>query len=312
MGGGNWRSKRCFLSTVWLVMSVASSPETALLSPRARLLLFLAIVLGIMIRTVAFDGPVLDHHFMRQSDTAAIARNFANEGMDFFHPRIDWRGDTPGYVESEFPIYTYSVAVLYRLFGEHEELARGLNILLFAFTSLVLFDFVRRMFGSTTALLSVFFMSVMPLSAYFTRTFQPDTLMVLASLSSIYFFWRWSNEKRIEFLAISAVAVSVAILIKPMNVYLGAPILYLCFTRLGWGFLRKIELWAFGAVALLPAFAWYSYAYGIWIHDGNTFFRPYSAVSFSWLIGEGDGSPAFEIRRRSLISDMLWRIGYLV
>jgi len=41
----------------------------------------------------------------READIASIARNYYREDMNLFSPRIDWRGDGPGYVEMEFPIY---------------------------------------------------------------------------------------------------------------------------------------------------------------------------------------------------------------
>ena len=99
--------------------------------------------------------------------------------MNLFYPRVDWRGASTGFVESEFQIFTFLVVAFYRVLGEHVEIARAFNITFFALTTLVLFDFGRRMFSVPAALLAVFFLSFNPLHAYFSRTFQPDALMVL-------------------------------------------------------------------------------------------------------------------------------------
>ncbi|MEO6596180.1 MAG: hypothetical protein ABIP94_15640 [Planctomycetota bacterium] len=41
----------------------------------------------------------------RECDTQAISRNFLTEGFNPLRPRVDWRGDTDGAVECEFPLY---------------------------------------------------------------------------------------------------------------------------------------------------------------------------------------------------------------
>ena len=74
------------------------------------------------------DGSV--RQSWRETDTGAIARNFYREDMNILLPRIDWRGDGPGYVESEFPIFPWTAACLYHVFGYHEEFLRVLSYLL--------------------------------------------------------------------------------------------------------------------------------------------------------------------------------------
>jgi hypothetical protein len=53
-----------------------------------------ALCLGL--RLVHLGAPLVDEQAWRQTDTAAVARNYYEEGFSFFHPRVDWRGATPG------------------------------------------------------------------------------------------------------------------------------------------------------------------------------------------------------------------------
>jgi 4-amino-4-deoxy-L-arabinose transferase-like glycosyltransferase len=276
-----------------------------------RILCFL-IVTGSALRLYAFDGPLLDHHFLRQVDTAAIARNFAEEGMNILYPRVDWRGASSGYVESEFQIYTFVVAALYRVLGEHVEIARAVNIVCFALTALVLLDFGRRMFDVPTALLAVFFLSFSPLHAYFSRTFQPDALMVLCMLAALNFFWRWCDDRRLTDLAVGAVALCVAVLIKPLNLLLGAPLLYLASRYFGWKLFTKPQLWAFGALALIPSVLWYSHAYQLWGDHGNTLFRAYSDTTSTSLWSREFPFPIVSLNYPSYASALAWRFVYLI
>jgi hypothetical protein len=61
-------------------------------------------VFAVAARVVLINQPYVDHWSWRQSDVAAIARNFLQNGSRFAYPQIDWAGNAPGYVGTEFPI----------------------------------------------------------------------------------------------------------------------------------------------------------------------------------------------------------------
>src|SRR5579863_5616932 len=69
-----------------------------------------------------FDGRT--RASWREADDAAVARNFYREGMNVLYPRIDWRGNGPGFAEMEFPLFPWTIAALYETFGFHEVLGR--------------------------------------------------------------------------------------------------------------------------------------------------------------------------------------------
>ena len=84
------------------------------LSPRAgRRILWALLALGLVVRLPHLGMPPIGVHSWRQSDTAAIARNYREHGYRFGMPQVDWGGAGPGYVESEFPLYPYSASLLY-------------------------------------------------------------------------------------------------------------------------------------------------------------------------------------------------------
>ena len=58
-----------------------------------------------------------------------MARNIHEHGYRFFHPQIDWGGQTSGEVECELPLYAYGAASLYALFGEWTGWGRLLSVL---------------------------------------------------------------------------------------------------------------------------------------------------------------------------------------
>ena len=95
----------------------------ALMTDRDRLALVLILALGAALRLFHVDAAFLDTHAWRQLDTAAMARNFYEDGFLPFDPQVDW-GGRHGYLEAEFPLVPALIAAVYRVVGLHETAAR--------------------------------------------------------------------------------------------------------------------------------------------------------------------------------------------
>src|SRR2546425_2151736 len=68
-------------------------------------------IFAVTVRLILINQPYVDHWSWRQSDVAAIARNFSEGGFRFAYPRIDWAGDAKGYVGTELPILPFAAAI---------------------------------------------------------------------------------------------------------------------------------------------------------------------------------------------------------
>ena len=234
--------------------------------------MLLAIILaGVFAHGYRIDNPLFDKHIYRQFDTAAVARNYADSGMNFFYPQVDWRGSSSGYVEVEFPAYNYAAASLQRVFGPRDWTGRVVSTLCYVLSAIVLFLLVRRIFDERAALFSVLFYSLLPFTLYHTRTVQPDPLLALGSIAGVYYFWSWTESGRWRDLAVAWAGVTIAVLIKPPSLYLAVPLAYLSLRAFGPGAFRQAKLWGFVVAVLAPVFLWYYHAYGLWIEHGNTF-----------------------------------------
>src|SRR5882724_11232359 len=82
-------------------------------------------IFAVAVRFFLIDQPYIDIWSWRQSDVASIARNFESNGFHFAYPQIDWAGDAPGYVGTEFPILPFVAAVCYKFVGVHEWIGRA-------------------------------------------------------------------------------------------------------------------------------------------------------------------------------------------
>jgi 4-amino-4-deoxy-L-arabinose transferase-like glycosyltransferase len=230
---------------------------------RATRLVIAMSILAVAVRFIGINQAYEDNWSWRQSDVATIARNYFQGGFHFACPQIDWAGDQPGYVGTEFPILPFFAAVCYKIFGVHEWVGRIQALILFAISLPSFFLLARKLLGETAATWALFFYSFAPLGIMASRCFMPDTPSLALSIIGLYFFRRWlGGESPSSFFA-SALCISLSILIKATSVIIAAPIVCLIFRHFRFGAFRNFKLWLFAAIALVPAAIWYSYAYWI-------------------------------------------------
>lgn len=206
----------------------------------------------------------------REPDVAAIARNYYLEDMNLFYPRIDWRGDGPGYVEAEFPIYPWFVACLYRVCGYHEELLRLVSYLLMLTSCLVFFRLAELLLSKTGVVAAMTVFALSPMAVRLSSSIQPEPLMFTAYLAAIYFFLRWSRGLQTTDYWLALGCTTLTILAKLPAAHIGLLFACICLQRFGLRALRRWDLWLFAALSLGVPLAWYWHARDIWLAYGNS------------------------------------------
>ena len=191
--------------------------------------------------------------------------------MNILLPTVDWSGAGPGYVESEFPLFPYLVAGLYRLFGVEEALGRALAILFAAGAGLYLARLCGRYIDRTSAGFAAAAFSILPICSYIGAAFMPESLMLMASVAAIDHMDRWSSGGRERDRWISAGWLAIAIAVKLPELFLGIPIFYIVWRRLGWRMLLRPDVWLCAALALVPPGLWYLHAHRLQESTGLTF-----------------------------------------
>jgi hypothetical protein len=230
------------------------------------------LALGIAVRVAYVDRP-LDHRIRTawaQSDSLQIARNFYREGMNIFYPRIDWRGDTPGYVETALPVLPWTAALLYHVLGYHEMVLRSLSAVLEVLTLLLFALWVRRLLPIEGALIATTAFALNPLLVYFATAMQPEPLMHFLSLIAVILLVRWMARPTGGLLMAAGGAAALAILVKPQAAFLVPLVTYGILRRRGLAALTDPRTYAAVALTLLPPLAWYGWAHHLWVTYGNS------------------------------------------
>ncbi len=250
----------------------APAPKFLKAGTHGSLTLLLAILLlAGALRLINITQPLLGHHSWRQTDTAAVARNFVEERYSILHPRIDWRGTSSGEVECELPIYQLALASLYEVLGVHESLGRILSLILSLSTLIGVYLLATRVASTSVGLWAAFFFAVLPMPVYFGRAVMPEALLLAACTYAVFWFLRWADSGSLWLLLLSAIALAVACLIKPPTLYLGLPLAFLAFRKYGVRAFTRLELWLFAVIVLGSLALWYVHAHDLKVATGLTF-----------------------------------------
>jgi hypothetical protein len=75
---------------------------------------------GLILRLIKISQPLIDSWSWREADVAMIAENFYHDGFQVLYPQINWGGNAPGYVGTEFQLVPLIASLLYIPFGVQE------------------------------------------------------------------------------------------------------------------------------------------------------------------------------------------------
>jgi len=233
-------------------------------------------ILAVAARLILVNQPYVDHWSWRQSDVAAIATNFLQNGFRFGFPQIDWAGNAPGYVGTEFPILPFIAALCYKVAGAQEWVGRIQAVIFFAVSLPFFFLLIREIFGRTAGVWATLFYSFAPVNVFAGRSFMPDVPSLSLAIVGLYFFLRWANDHNWMPFFLATIAISFSLLIKITSMVILAPLLYLTVAEGGdlglgersdagisRGQRPRIQLALLAAIALLPSAIWYWHAYQV-------------------------------------------------
>jgi hypothetical protein len=235
-----------------------------------RIALFI-IVSGILVQIPLAFTPLSTPDNWRQSDTASIAFHFLVNGFRILYPQIYWGGSGPGYVEAEFQLYPFIVALFYAGFGEHLWMGRLVSFLFSVLTIVTFFMFARKVLKPQAALWSLVLFVFSPLFIRLGTAFMPEATVMFFYVTALYLFYRWLDEQRPYLLFLASASVALAILVKPTSIHIGLIFALLTIERYGWSIFKSWRIWIAVVISLLPGAFYYWHAHNLYLEYGNTF-----------------------------------------
>ncbi|MBI4991163.1 glycosyltransferase family 39 protein [Candidatus Gottesmanbacteria bacterium] len=232
--------------------------------------------------------PLLDAHFFRQTQTATIALNFYNHGINLLQTELDIFGiGKEKYITLEFPLYEAIVAVFYKIFFESSIWGRVVSILASFLGAWYLFKLVVLLVrNEKIAFFSSFFFLFAPLNMFYQRSFMIEPLVITLLLSGIFYFCHFVNFNDKKSYLLSVVLLTLGFIHKgiygpfwllPITVY------YLKKRSFREIFSAKFILALIVPLAVL--FFWQKHVDYINTVNGHEYFTSYNKGHMEWNFG---------------------------
>ncbi|MEI6326566.1 MAG: glycosyltransferase family 39 protein [Candidatus Roizmanbacteria bacterium] len=273
---------------------------------RKQWILLLILVICVGARSYKLTSPLIEYHSWRQADTAAVARNFARNGINLLVPRYDdlsslqsGIANPQGYRMVEFPIYNALIALTNIVVPQLSivEWGRIWSIISACVVLWCLYHLTKRAANEWAAIIASIVFATFPFFVFYTRAILPETFGLALVMISVYAISTHVTTKR---LVISSIFFSAAVLVKPTIIFFGLILLItICFDTHRPLIRRLVISGTCFVLAILPVALWrvyiQSYPEGIpasaWlitsVNTGGSavyiFFRP---AFFRWMFYE--------------------------
>jgi len=201
----------------------------------------------------------------RDYTSAIFARAFYFEGRDDVEP---WRREIARLTREnqpalEPPVTEWLASVLYRLVGREDmRLGRLPPVAFWLAGGWFLFLVVRRLVSLDGAVFALAYYLFVPRGVLLSRSFQPDALMMLGFLGSLYLLVRYHQTPSTRGLLSAGAAAGITLLYRPlvMPALVGAFLVPVVEARGVARALRHRAALAYLGLACTPAFLYYGYA----------------------------------------------------
>ena len=245
--------------------------------------------LTIVLRLYRFTAPVGDWHSWRQSDTAAVARNFIKKGFDPLRPRYDdlsniqsGKDNPEGYRMVEFPLYQTIGFWVWKILPQFsiEEALRIVSIASSVVSVVTLFYIASVISSPVVGFFSALTFAILPYNVYFGRVILPESFMVSLYLSALA-IGLYSSKKRgmtrYFLFFVSALFAAFAFLVKPTAAFFLLPLLPIFISGFGISLVSVVLGLLYTALTLIPLLLWrkwiLQFPEGIpvflWLFNGN-------------------------------------------
>jgi 4-amino-4-deoxy-L-arabinose transferase-like glycosyltransferase len=218
------------------------------------------LLIGVALRCVAINQPLVDAHLIRQCQTAAVTKNLIAEPGFHLSSKIPWLGDLDARYVLELPLYNYLVVGVCKVVGDLNISGKLTTILLWAASFLCLQFIWRRLLDSRAAFWANLLFVISPLSLFFGQAFMPEMLVQLLAFGFVCQAFRYDEKPSLDRWFFTAALGLAALLIKlPETAHLYIILGVFVFQREGWKALIRPRYLLAAAVTLLAIKGWSSY-----------------------------------------------------
>jgi len=256
-----------------------------------KICLIVMFLLAALIRRDEIRAP--GHLLDREYTSAIFARAYYftnNQEVE------DWRRDIAVTAMNQQPVLEptlleYLVSLQYRVMGREELFfARYLTSAFWLIGGVFMFLIARKLLSVAEAVVSTGYFLFVPMGIIISRSFQPDSLMMMLFLVSLYLLILYFDAPSTQRLLLAAVLTGVTLLLRPLVIF-AAFCAFLAFSfhrHQNWKKLVDLPLIIFSVVSLSPSVLYYGYGIvfaGFMRWKVSTSFMPYLLFKNDFWLG---------------------------
>ena len=209
----------------------------------------------------------------------------------------DWRRDIAIIAKDqqpvlEPPVLEYLVSLIYRVMGREETILLPV-ILTNAFWligGIFMFLIARKLLSTDEAFIATAYYFFVPMGVIISRSFQPDLLMMMLFLISLYVLVLYFEVPSTKRLLSAAILTGITLLLRPLVIF-AIFFAFLAFSihrNQNWKKIIDLPLVIFSIISLLPSVIYYGYGIlfaGFMRWKISTSFMPYLLVKKDFWLG---------------------------
>ena len=256
-----------------------------------KICLFVMFLLATLIRLDEIKAP--GHLLDREYTSAIFARAYYFANNDKIE---DWQREIAITTKNqqpvlEPPLVDYLVSLIYRLTGKAElHYARYLTNTLWLLGGIFLFLIGKKLLSIDEAFIATAYYLFVPMGVIISRSFQPDSLMMLLFLISLYLLILYFDAPSTKRLLLAAGLAGITLLLRPLIIFaiFCAFLAFSIHRNQNWKKVIDLPLIIFSAVSLLPSVLYYGYGIvfaGFMRWKISTSFMPYLLVKKAFWLG---------------------------
>lgn len=191
----------------------------------------------------------------------------------------------------EPPLVEYLVSLIYRLMGREEiSYSRYLTTFFWLVGGVFMYMIAKRLLSVEEALIATSYYLFVPMGIIISRSFQPDSLMMMMLLISLYAMVLYFESPSRSHLLLAGILSSITILLRPLVIF-AIFCSFLAFSihrNRNWKKIIDLPLVIFTLVSILPSAAYYGYGIlvaGYMRWKVATSFMPYLLIKKDFWLG---------------------------
>ena len=234
--------------------------RSTVMPPKLDRFFWMFLFVGIALRCVAINQPLVDAHLLRQCQTADATDSLIGQPGFNLSSSIPWLGDIDERYVQELPLYNYLAMGVHHVIGNLDMSGKIVSILLWAAAFFCLQFIWHRLLDREQTFWANLLFVIAPLSVFYGQAFMPEMLVQLLAFAFILLLIQYDETPTLtRWLSCMAVGLTGLLVKLPEIAHLYLILIALVFTREGFRALWRPRYLITAALTIAALKFWGNY-----------------------------------------------------